>query len=55
MNRIQNHIEGGIADTYDQHEYATENKSIMEAVAQQFAALAEGRPANNVLDFKRGA
>ena len=33
MNRIQNHREGGIADVYDQHQYAEENKKIMEAVA----------------------
>jgi integrase len=26
MNRIQNHKEGGIADVYDQHQYADENK-----------------------------
>jgi integrase len=31
MNRIQNHREGGIADVYDRHEYAEENKRIMEA------------------------
>src|SRR5262249_30883427 len=28
MNRIQNHREGGITDTYDRHEYADENKRI---------------------------
>jgi integrase len=33
MNRVQNHIEGGMADVYDQHRYADENKQIMEAVA----------------------
>ena len=30
MNRIQNHIEGGIASVYDRHQYADENKRIME-------------------------
>jgi integrase len=43
MNRIQNHIEGGIADVYDQHEYADENKNIMETVAGHIMALVEGR------------
>jgi integrase len=40
MNRIQNHKEGGIADVYDVHEYADENKSIMEKVASKIMALA---------------
>jgi integrase len=44
MNRIQNHKEGGIADVYDVHEYADENKHIMEAVATHILALAEGEP-----------
>ena len=35
MNRIQNHKEGGIADVYDQHRYADENKRVMEAVASR--------------------
>jgi integrase len=33
MNRVQNHREGGIADVYDRHEYAEENKKVMDAVA----------------------
>jgi integrase len=43
MNRIQNHREGGIADVYDQHKYAKENRRVMEAVASQLMALAQGR------------
>jgi integrase len=43
MNRIQNHIEGGIADVYDVHEYSDENKLIMESVAARIMALVEGR------------
>jgi integrase len=43
MNRIQNHREGGIADVYDVHEYADENKHIMEAVAARIMSLVEGR------------
>jgi integrase len=42
MNRIQNHRDGGIADVYDRHEYAEENKRIMEAVAARLLSLAEG-------------
>jgi integrase len=42
MNRIQNHIEGGIADVYDQFQYADENKRIMDTVAARIMALVEG-------------
>jgi integrase len=42
MNRIQNHKEGGIADVYDQHKYADENKKIMETVAAKFLSLIDG-------------
>jgi integrase len=54
MNRVTNHKEGGITDVYDRHEYADENRKIMEAVARHILALAEGRP-DNVVEgkFKR--
>jgi integrase len=53
MNRVQNHREGGIADVYDRHEYADENKRVMEAVAAHILALAEGRPdSDNVVRAK---
>jgi integrase len=39
MNRIQNHKEGGIGSVYDRHEYAEENKKVMEAVAARIVAL----------------
>jgi integrase len=45
MNRIQNHIEGGVTDTYDRYAYEVENKRVMEAVAEHIVALAEGRSA----------
>ena len=51
MNRVQNHREGGIADVYDRHEYAEENKRIMEAVASRLLALAEGTATANVVTF----
>jgi integrase len=34
MNRVTNHKEGGIADVYDRHQYAAENRRIMETVAR---------------------
>ena len=43
MNRIQNHKEGGIGSVYDRHQYAEENKRVMEAVAARIMALVEGR------------
>jgi integrase len=46
MNRIQNHIEGGVTDVYDRHEYAAENRRVMEAVAEHLLSIAEGRPAS---------
>jgi integrase len=42
MNRVTNHKEGGIASVYDRHQYAEENKRVMEAVAAHILALAEG-------------
>jgi integrase len=52
LNRVQNHREGGIADVYDRHEYAEENRRIMEAVAAKLLSLAEGTtPSTNVLTF----
>ena len=54
MNRIQNHIEGGIGDVYDQHDYADENKRVMEAVADRIMALAEEREGDGkVVNFPR--
>jgi integrase len=56
MNRIQNHKEGGIASVYDRHEYAEENKRIMEAVAGHIVALATGIKApDNVVQLNQGA
>lgn len=46
MNRVQNHRDGGIASVYDRHEYADENKRIMEAVAAKLATLIGGAPDN---------
>ena len=55
MNRLQNHVEGGIASVYDRHGYSDENKRIMEAVAQKIMTLVEGGDATaNVLPFTMG-
>lgn len=52
MNRIQNHKEGGIADTYDRHGYDEENKEIMEAVAKRVMSLVEGNGSDNVVPLR---
>ena len=52
MNRVTNHREGGIADVYDRHKYAKENREIMEAVARHLITIAEADAAN-VVTFGR--
>jgi len=54
MNRIQNHREGGIADVYDRHEYADENRNIMEAVAADIIMRATGAVPDNVIAIGGG-
>jgi integrase len=55
MNRIQNHVEGGIASVYDRHTYAEEMQRVMEAVASKIMSLVEGRRADDtVVPFTRG-
>jgi integrase len=46
MNRVTNHKEGGIADVYDRHKYAEENKRIVETVALHIVTIAEGGAAD---------
>jgi integrase len=59
MNRVQNHREGGIASVYDRHQYADENKRVMEAVAERIMSLAQGgsneRATNVTPLYARGA
>jgi integrase len=45
MNRIQNHREGGVTDTYDRYSYFEENQRILETVAAHVLSLVEGRDA----------
>jgi integrase len=54
MNRVTNHKEGGIADVYDRHDYADENKRIMETVANHLMTLVEGRTEKRVVVGKFG-
>jgi integrase len=51
MNRVQNHVEGGVTSVYGRHGYADENKRIMEAVAQKIMTLVEGGDAGVVVPF----
>jgi integrase len=53
LNRVTNHREGGIANVYDRHGYADENKRVMEAVAAKIIALVEGRADDNVVRISR--
>jgi integrase len=55
MNRIQNHKEGGIASVYDRHQYAEENKRILETVGAHIITLVKGAPRGNVLAFAGNA
>jgi integrase len=55
MNRLTNHKEGGIASVYDRHEYADENRRIMETIAAHILGLVEGRGADGtVVDISSG-
>jgi integrase len=53
MNRVTNHKEGGISSVYDRYSYSSENRHIMESVAAHILALAEGKPASNVVQIQR--
>jgi integrase len=53
MNRVTNHKDGGIADVYDRHGYADENKKIMETVARHIMMIAENRSNIIALDAVR--
>jgi integrase len=52
MNRIQNHREGGIADVYDQHQYADENQKIQEAVTRRIMTLIGRVAGGNVVELR---
>lgn len=41
MNRVQNHVDGGIASVYDRHQYADENKRVIETVATHITDLVQ--------------
>jgi integrase len=52
LNRVTNHREGGIADVYDRHGYADENRKVMETVASHMVTLVEGRR-DNVIPIRQ--
>jgi integrase len=49
MNRVTNHKEGGIANVYDRHGYAEENKRVMEAVAAMIMSLVDPTAAAKII------
>jgi integrase len=53
MNRIQNHVEGGVTDTYDRYHYTEENQKVMETVAAHIMALVTGGEATNVVRLRK--
>jgi integrase len=53
LNRVTNHKEGGIASVYDRHQYADENRRIMETVSASIMALATGEPTGKVVPIRR--
>jgi integrase len=52
MNRVTNHREGGIASVYDRHQYADENRRIMETVSANIMSLATGEPKGKVVPIR---
>jgi hypothetical protein len=53
MNKIQNHVQGGVTDIYDRFGYEREIKHVMEDVANRLIALAEDRVDEKVVAFQR--
>jgi integrase len=49
MNRIQNHIEGGIASVYDRHAYSQETIRVMDQVAAELMRIVERRVDDRVV------
>jgi integrase len=50
LNRIQNHVEGGIAGVYDRYGYESETKMVMEKVAAEIIRIAGGSVAFDFYD-----
>lgn len=53
MNRLQNHVEGGIASVYDRHGYQHEARKIQEAVAGRLMSLVNGELGGNVIQLQK--
>ena len=52
MDRVANHRTSKVADVYDRHGYADEDKRIMSAVARLVVDLVEGTAATNVVGLR---
>jgi hypothetical protein len=53
MNRIQNHVEGGIATVYDRHKYEKENQLIQEKVSEFLNPMSFNREGKNIPYFRK--
>ena len=52
IDRLLNHSDHSIAGVYDRYSYAKEDQTIMTAVTNKIIGLVEGRPADNVVQFR---
>jgi hypothetical protein len=52
MDRVLNHADHSVGAIYDRHRYLLEDQRLMEAVANHFVALVEGRGGDNVVRAK---
>jgi integrase len=52
MDRIGNHKDGRVRDVYDRHQYAEENKRVMETFARHIVAIAERGGSANILELR---
>lgn len=53
MDRILNHVEGGVTGVYDRYAYEKEDQRIMNAVAAKVMALVGGARVSNVVSLSR--
>jgi integrase len=52
MDRIQNHVKGGVTATYDRHDYQEETIDVMERVAAHLLRLAGEHEPDNVVSLE---
>ena len=51
MDRLTNHAISGVRKTYNRFDFASKDREIMEWLGSHIVGLAEGRPAENVVQF----